>query len=445
MDETLLPKPRALQKEMSGRVTNAIVRFARAQGFDPGFLWEGLGIDGDLLTDVNAWVSFEIVTTMMARLRHRTGDSRIMERVGLAVPELKAFGFVGMAVFVLKEPTQAATRVVSEMFEVLTKTSTMQVLELSPHQAILTHAIRPGYPVPKDLCHFARGCIMGFPKTWGLRPAEVIEETCQAEGGSACRYDVTWPKLGVWRRLGLWIRWNRLQDRLVALLIEQNRLIEKKYEEAVRKSEELQETYFRIMASLMEALDAKDPYTRHHSRNVAAYAVEIARAGGRSETEVDQIRRAALLHDIGKIGVPEQVLLKRGPLNEEETASMRTHPEVGEKILQPLAFLGPIIQMVAQEHERYDGRGYPRGLAGEQIHRGARVIGVADAFDAMTTDRPYRKALPFTEAVAEIQRGSGTQFDPIVVEAFVRVCPRLEQLARRFQHPETPQHPPSSA
>lgn len=425
----------ALRKELSGRLTNAIIRFARAKGFDPRPLWEGLGVDGDTLTDVNAWVSVEVVNLMMARLRQQTNDPQIMEQVGLAVPDLKAFGFIGVAAFLLKDPRHAANWLITSMCEVFTKISTMQVLEVTPGQVIVTHQVKPGYPISKDLCYFVRGCFRALPKTWGLQPADVIEEVCQAEGAIACRYRVAWPGLGVWHRVGLGIRRHRLQGRLVQLLTEQNALIEAKYEEALRKSEELEEASFRIMASLMEALDAKDPYTRHHSRTVAAYVVELAKAFGLSEGEVEQIRKAALLHDIGKIGVPEHILLKPGPLNDEELASVRLHPVLGEKILQPLLFLGPIIQMVGQEHERFDGHGYPRGLAGTQIHRGARIITVADALDAITSARPYRKALTFEEAAAEIQRSSSSQFDPTVVDAFTRALPRLEAIHQQTQAP----------
>jgi len=437
MDEIAPPMPTVLRKEISGRLTNVIVQFARAKGLDPRFLWEGLGVDGETLTDVNTWVSAEVVNMMMARLREQTGDLRIMEQVGLAVPALKAFGFMGIATFLLKDPTRMVNRFVRDMVEVFTKISTMQVLEISPQRVIIIHQVKPGYSMPKDLCYFARGCFRALPKTWGLRLADVVEEACQAEGASACRYRVAWPRPSVWHRVKRWIKGQKMQERLVQLLTEQNALIEAKYEEALRKSAELEQAYFRIMASLMEALDVKDPYTRDHSRMVAAYAVEIARAEGFSEAEIEQIRRAALLHDIGKIGVPEHILLKPGPLNDEEVGSVRLHPLLGEKILQPLSFLGPIIQMVAQEHERFDGRGYPRGLRGDQIHWGARIISVADALDAITSARPYRNLRTFQEAVAEIQRCSGSQFDPTVVEAFARALPRLETIHQRDQQPQT--------
>ena len=215
-------------------------------------------------------------------------------------------------------------------------------------------------------------------------------------------------------------------EELVNILNEQNMLIEAKYEEALRKSEELEQAYFRIMESLLEALDSKDPYTKSHSNTVAAYAVEIAKADGFGEHQIEQIRKGALLHDVGKIGIPDQILIKPGPLTDEETAIIRKHPILGERILKHLSFLGPIVQIVAQEHERFDGKGYPRGLKGLQIHRGAQIISLADALDAMTSERPYRKALTFQEAVAEIKRCSGTQFDPSVVESFFKALPQLE-------------------
>lgn len=427
----------ALRKEVSARLTNAIIRFTRARQLDPQFLWEGLGVGETILADVHAWVAAEVFNTMMARLRERTGEPAIMEQVGLSTPEFQSLGFIHIAAFMLEDPTQVINQLVSGMLEALTKTSVMEVLTVTPRETLMTHHIKPPFPVPKDTCYFVRGCFEALPKTWGLPVAHVAEEACQADGAPACRYRISWPHLSLWHRLGIWFNGRRLRAELFKLLNEQNTLIEVKYEEALRKSEALEQAYFRILESLMEALDTKDHSTRHHSKLVAAYTVEIAKTYGLPEPEVEQIRQAALLHDIGKIGVPDHILVKPGPLSAEERVHMHQHPVLGEKILQPLSFLGPIIDMVAQEHERFDGRGYPRGLRGTQIHLGARIISVADALDAMTSTRSYRKALAFEDAVAEIERCAGTQFDPQIVVAFRRVLPQLKAIHQRYHSEDT--------
>ncbi len=176
-----------------------------------------------------------------------------------------------------------------------------------------------------------------------------------------------------------------------------------------------------IVEAAIEAIEAKDLYTRGHSSQVAHYARHIAAVLGFSPQELEMIRYSALLHDIGKIGIQEQVLTKPGPLTDREWEQIRTHPEVGEQILKPLKLLAPVLAGVRSHHERYDGSGYPDGLKGVEIPLQARIIAVADAFDAMTSDRAYRKALPREVAVRELQKGVGLQFDPEVVKAFLEV------------------------
>jgi ribonuclease P protein subunit RPR2 len=132
-----------------------------------------------------------------------------------------------------------------------------------------------------------------------------------------------------------------------------------------------------------------------------------------------------LLHDVGKVGIPESILCKPGPLTDEEYEVMKTHPLIGVQIVAPIAFLGNAVEVIRCHHERWDGRGYPDGLAGEGIPLAARIFSVCDTFDAMTSDRPYRRALPFDSAVEEIDRCGGTQFDPEVVRLFVEMCAEL--------------------
>jgi HD-GYP domain-containing protein (c-di-GMP phosphodiesterase class II) len=185
----------------------------------------------------------------------------------------------------------------------------------------------------------------------------------------------------------------------------------------------LGKAYDGTLRSLVGALDARDSETAGHSERVAELTMAIAAEMGipRGTDEWRQIGWGALLHDVGKIAIPDHILRKPGRFNEEEWETMRTHPRAGYDILMAVDFLAPSAELVYGHHERYDGQGYPRGLAGEQIPLGSRIFMVADAFDAMTTDRVYRPALPAEEALAEILRHSGAQFDPTVVRAFLAV------------------------
>jgi len=180
---------------------------------------------------------------------------------------------------------------------------------------------------------------------------------------------------------------------------------------------------FRAQAHVIEALATalveRDRYTGEHSAFVVDMAKKVATALGLDEVEVERIGHAALLHDIGKVGVPDRVLLKPGPLAGEEWQIMREHPVIGERILRAIPGMGSVARIVRHEHERFDGRGYPDGLAGEAIPLGSRIILACDAYHAMTSDRPYRKAMPHADAMSELSGNAGTQFDPDVVQALV--------------------------
>ncbi|MBN2405031.1 MAG: HD domain-containing protein, partial [Coriobacteriia bacterium] len=183
----------------------------------------------------------------------------------------------------------------------------------------------------------------------------------------------------------------------------------------------LQEAYLATVRALAAAVDAKDPYTRGHSDGVARLSMEIADSMGLSAEQRVSLEMAAYLHDIGKIGISEDILLKPGKLTDEEMAQMRHHPLIGANILRPVAFPWPIAPIVRHHHEHYDGTGYPAGLKAEEIPALARVLTVADAFEAMVSDRPYRKGRSQHEAILELRRCSGSHFDPRVVDAFIRV------------------------
>ena len=174
---------------------------------------------------------------------------------------------------------------------------------------------------------------------------------------------------------------------------------------------------------LLQFRDYRDTETQWHSRRVSLFARRLATQLGILEPELTVIEHGALLHDIGKIGVRDRVLLKPGPLTGEEWGEMKRHPELGWALLQRVDYLRPASSIVLQHQEKWDGSGYPNALRGEEIVIGARIFHVADTLDAITSDRPYRKSRPFADARDEILRCRGTQFDPVVVDAFLSVPP----------------------
>ena len=186
--------------------------------------------------------------------------------------------------------------------------------------------------------------------------------------------------------------------------------------------ESLYSNLINTLNSLVHAIEAKDPYTRLHSQRVTYYALGIAETMGMSDRELEALRFAAPLHDIGKIGISDSILQKNGRPTEEEFDRIREHPELGAKILEPLGLLPDEESIILHHHERWDGGGYPAGLAGEEIPILARVVTVADAYDAMTSDRIYRRARSHDRAIEELYNHSGKQFDPDIVEGFVRYC-----------------------
>jgi len=179
------------------------------------------------------------------------------------------------------------------------------------------------------------------------------------------------------------------------------------------------------VTSLAYAIDAKDHYTQGHSQKVSAYAALIAEAMNMNDAEVDEVRLGAVLHDIGKVGIPEQILNKSGPLNPEEWDMMKSHVVFGAKILEPLTPLARIRQMVLHHHEFFDGSGYPDALVGEDIPLGARIVAVADAYDTITSDRTYKKGRPASDALAELERCANAQFDARIVKVFVQAMRQL--------------------
>ncbi|WP_259313826.1 HD-GYP domain-containing protein [Capillimicrobium parvum] len=183
----------------------------------------------------------------------------------------------------------------------------------------------------------------------------------------------------------------------------------------------LQDSYMATVRALSNAVEARDAYTGKHAERVAAYGLEIARAMGSSLADDPQTEFGFLLHDIGKVAVPDAILYKPEPLTPEERTLMARHPDIGAQILRGIEFLGEAKAVVRHHHERWDGDGYPDGLRGEEIPLAARVFAVADTLDALTTDRPYRPAVSLGAARATIVESAGTQFDPEIVVAFASV------------------------
>lgn len=202
-------------------------------------------------------------------------------------------------------------------------------------------------------------------------------------------------------------------------------------------SGELQTAYFDMVTSLMAAIEAKDPYTKGHGDRVIRYCAQMADVLGLPETVRNDLRFASVLHDLGKIGIPDHILRKPGLLTPEEHQVMATHVALTDQILKPLPFLGSVRRIIREHHERFDGRGYPEGLQGTQMSLAGRILSVADAFDAMRSDRAYRKAMGLPRAIRELQAGSGSQFCPLCVGALVLSLENQTDLS-----PEMPQSLP---
>lgn len=208
---------------------------------------------------------------------------------------------------------------------------------------------------------------------------------------------------------------------LLAVVRGRNLQLQEMLESLRQAHTEIEQSYLQTIQALAQALDAKDSYTAGHSRRVSRFAYLLARRMGLSREKCEDVRDGALMHDIGKIGVPERVLLKPGRMTEDEIKLMQMHPVIGAQILVPVKPLRRYIPAVKHHHERWDGKGYPDGLKAEEIPVEARITLIADTFDAITSDRPYRSAKPLDLAVEQFTKFSGTQFDPECVRVFLEI------------------------
>ncbi len=202
----------------------------------------------------------------------------------------------------------------------------------------------------------------------------------------------------------------------------------------LRERNTLENSYLATINSLAYAIESRDAYTRGHSERVAMYSVWLGEKLGLTKRRLRMMQHCCRLHDVGKIGIPDRILLKPGRLTLEERAQVEFHPVYGVEILAGLKFIVKGLPQILHHHERYDGKGYPYGLKKDRIPLDVRIISVADAFDAMTSDRPYRKALKTPEVIAEFKRNSGTQFDPLIVKLLIKLIdmsnPRITPIAK---------------
>jgi len=195
----------------------------------------------------------------------------------------------------------------------------------------------------------------------------------------------------------------------------------------------IERSYEDTLQALGAAIDLRDDETAGHSKRVCRYSLEIARAMGWSDKQLESLARGAYLHDIGKLGIPDGILLKPGPLTEDERKLMQRHVQIGFDVVKDIPFLADVAEIILMHHEQYGGGGYPRGLKGEEILPGARIFAVADTLDAITSDRPYRRASSFESARETIRGLSGSQFDPQVVEAFLNIRENIWPTIARTQ------------
>lgn len=212
-------------------------------------------------------------------------------------------------------------------------------------------------------------------------------------------------------------------------LIKQNQELTAKADELQESYNKLNKSYRNTIIALSNAVDARDKYTAGHSERVTGFSLQIAHKLGLEDEKLQLLETAALFHDIGKVGINDDILNKTGKLSEEEFEIIKQHPQIGVNILCSIDFLNEVLPIILHHHERFAGGGYPRGISGEEIPLESRIIAVADTYDAMTSDRPYRKGLPHDIAVSEIVKFKGVQFDETVVDAFISIIDEIKAAA----------------
>lgn len=371
-------------------------------------------------------------------LQHKRAMEKLNEELHRKVQEMSALCSLGqtIAAFPLNKDailkslvneTRIATRAIWVQFIVPNNGGVTTLVRSPDGESGATVEALPSLPKPLLDQVLRLRCPVLAPRRW--RPSDP-----SSSGSSSPRNDISQllvPVLIKGEVIGIIHAGGKLQGQdferqdllLVSELAKRAALgLENKY---------LYESVFEVLMStlhsLVSTIEARDLYTKQHSQRVTEIAILIADHMGCTPEQIDTLRVAGYLHDLGKLGVKDSVLLKPGPLTEEEFAQIRAHPVIGEGIIAPIGFLPQERALIRHHHERWDGTGYPDGLRGENIPFLARILTVADVFDALTSDRPYRPAMSVEKGAEEILRCAGTQFDPKVVEAFQAVLPRLAE------------------
>lgn len=285
---------------------------------------------------------------------------------------------------------------------------------------------------PGPAAQFVRGATVvlaaGGVLLWLAITTFLRQELFQAEGVALWVAAIIAVVMGA-----IFVALRRVGKRAATRLIEANWQLAGEKVSLREDLDRLEQSYIKTLQAINSAIDVNGSFTNGHASRVATYAVKIGTGFGMAPAELERLRDAALLHDIGKIWIPDYVLHKEGPLSRDELEVVRAHPVLGAEILSSAASLHDRIPAVLHHHERFDGTGYPHGLRGAEIPVEARILSLADAFDAMTSDRPFRSALVLREAIEEIYCCTGTQFDPKVVEAFMNVLDDIAMEAENLQ------------
>jgi len=313
----------------------------------------------------------------------------------------------------------------------------LELLETQPFDAVISDLLMPG----TSGLELLKGVRENHPRVAFLMATAVDEARVgiQAMKAGADDYLVKPFRLEVvLTALNRAIERKRLEIEVENYRQRLERIVDQQTRKLRVANKRTEQTYAETLEWLSATLDLRDNETAGHSRRVTRYCLEIAKALGCSSKQLKAIARSALLHDIGKIGIPDAILLKPGKLTEEERATMETHVRIGYELVCSIAFLAGSAEIVLTHHERYDGTGYPQGLVGDEIPLSARIFAVADTLDAMTSDRPYRRARPYSAAREEIIRESERQFDPKVVKGFLTIPEEvLEAIRLDVANPHT--------
>jgi len=466
--------------QVNCRSINSILKYCQDKGKDISQLIQGLGYDEPYLTDTNNWVPLKTANEISRRLRIMFDDDQIMYRVGLSCERLHSLGFVDFILRLMASP-QFIIRRSPKLNKYFSTINDIEIASCDSHSAKIKYFPLSGYQMNLDDCYFTKGVFAALPKIWGNGPAKIEEDACAVPihlkgringkfytvdgDGSVLEHDALKEKAGIVHpgkigklsadgsfKLGntvygarscvYQISWStrrlflgklfydlfqkpRLLESAIEEMEQENDTILKKNEELQLNNLELQRHYVDTISSLIRVIDAKDHYTQDHSLNVSRIAEEICKELGLPAAKMETVRQACKLHDLGKVGIKDSILLKPGKLTEEEWLQIKQHPILGSEIIRPLTFLSDAAVLIRQDHERWDGQGYPDGLKQDEIDIGSRIIMLADAYDAMTSERPYKKAMSKAQAIAEIKNNSGSQFDPAVVEKFLQIVDRI--------------------